>query len=103
MYLNPRHFVCPGRGSERRKAESPAQGISTFGMGLYRGFQRDKKFSVPGSQLERIGCLLRTGNREPILQWTTAAVSKAARFAVSISGRNSAAVIPSVPPEKPSM
>ena len=34
---------------------------------------------------------------------TAAAVSNSARFAVSISGRNSAAVIPSVPPEKPSM
>ncbi len=41
--------------------------------------------------------------RDLILHCAAAVVSKAERCAVSSSGRNSAALIPSVPPEKPSI
>jgi hypothetical protein len=99
MYLNPRYLsvleevLNEGQQSYLRKE------LQLSGWEFCRGSRQSLSSKVTANRLSTE----KLGNWELTLQRTTAAVSKAARFAVSSSGRSSAAVIPSVPPEKPSI
>jgi len=93
MYLNPRYLSVREEVSNGGQQSYLRKELQLSGWEFRRGFEQVPSYSET----------LSTENWELTLQRTTAAVSKAARFAVSSSGRNSEAVIPSVPPEKPSM